>query len=251
MLRSVLQPYPTAIGHFAHEILPRLLYLLQHIPDSCPIVIAVSPFVQRYIALLPPHYQSRIVNWKGAGHVYYSDQIYIANEGPYCHLKTPHNGGMSTFYQPPLLQHVRTVFIKGKPRLTNNENKNILVIKRAKGRRSYSEHNLLLKQLDTVNKHVIIFDGNGTLEDHIQLFDWANVVIGPHGAGFSNLVFCRPKTLVIEIGWDGTNPMAMDNLYSRLSAALGLHYILLIGRGSYDGNISLNPLKIISEIKFY
>ena len=198
-----------------------------------------------------PHYQNRIVNWKGAGHVYYSDQIYIANEGPYCHLKNPHNGGMSTFYQPPLLQHVRTVFIKGKPRLTNNENKNILVIKRAKGRRSYSEHNLLLKQLDTVNKHVIIFEGNGTLEDHIQLFDWANFVIGPHGAGFSNLVFCKPKTLVIEIGWDGTNPMAMDNMYSRVSAPLGLHYILLIGRGSYDGNISLYPLKIISEIKFY
>jgi len=45
--------------------------------------------------------------------------------------------------------------------------------------------------------------------------------------------------------------MEMDNVYSRESAALVLHYILLIGRGSYDGNISLNPLKIISEIKFY
>jgi len=121
-LASVLQPYPTAMGHFAHEVLPRLLYLLQHIPDSCPIVIAVSPFVQRYIALLPPHYQSRIVKWKGAGHVYYSDKIYIANEGPYCHLKNSHNGGMSTFYQPSLLQDVRTVFIKNKPRLTNKEN---------------------------------------------------------------------------------------------------------------------------------
>ena len=68
-LASVLQPYPTVMGHFSHEALPRLLYLLQHIPDSCPIVILVSPFVQRYIVLLSPHYQSRIVNWKGAGHV--------------------------------------------------------------------------------------------------------------------------------------------------------------------------------------
>jgi hypothetical protein len=159
------------MGHFSHEVLPRLLYLLQHIPDSCPIVILVSPFVQRYIVLLPPHYQSRIVNWKGAGHVYYSDKICIANEGPYCHLKNPHNGGMSTLYQPSLLQHFRTVFIKSKSRLTNNENKNILVIKRAKGRRSYSEHNLLLKQLDTVSKHVTIFEGNGTLKEHMQLFD--------------------------------------------------------------------------------
>jgi hypothetical protein len=137
---------------------------------------------------------------------------------------------MSTLYQPSLLQHFRTVFIKSKSRLTNNENKNILVIKRAKGRRSYSEHNLLLKQLDTVSKHVTIFEGNGTLKEHMQLFDWTNVVIGPHEDGFSNLVFCKPKTLVIEIGWDGTKPMEMDNMYSRVGAALGLHYILLIGR---------------------
>ena len=105
---------------------------------------------------------------------------------------------MSTLYQPSLLQHFRTVFIKSKSRLTNNENKNILVIKRAKGRRSYSEHNLLLKQLDTVSKHVRIFEGNSTLEDHIQLFDRANVVIGPHGAGFSNLVFCKPKHSLLQ-----------------------------------------------------
>ena len=48
------------------------------------------------------HYQSRIVNWKGAGHVYYFDKIYITNERPYCHVQNPHNEGMST-----LLQHFR------------------------------------------------------------------------------------------------------------------------------------------------
>jgi capsular polysaccharide biosynthesis protein len=50
-------------------------------------------------------------------------------------------------------------------------------------------HDLLLKQLNTVGKNVKIFRGNGTLEEQIQLFNWADVVIGPHGAGFSNLVF--------------------------------------------------------------
>ena len=107
---------------------------------SFPIVIAVSPFVQRYSALLSPHYQSQIAKCKGAWHVYYHEKVYIAKGGPYCHLK--------------------------------------------KGRRSYSEHDLLLKQLDTVSKHVRIFEGNGPIKDHIQLFDWKNVVIGPHGVVF-------------------------------------------------------------------
>ena len=40
-LVSVLQPYPTAMAHFAHEVLPRLLYLLQHMLD-CDRGIAIS-----------------------------------------------------------------------------------------------------------------------------------------------------------------------------------------------------------------
>ena len=55
---------------------------------------------------------------------------------------------------------------------------------------------------------------------------------------FSNLSFCQPKTLVIEIGWDGTKLMEMDKMYSRVSAALNLRYILLIGSGSYNWNMS-------------
>ena len=82
--------------------------------------------------------------------------------------------------------------------VANNENKNILVIKRTKGRRSYSGHDLLLIQLDTVSKHVRIFEGNSTLEDHIQLSDRANVVIGLYGANFSNLVFCKPKHSLLK-----------------------------------------------------
>jgi hypothetical protein len=181
--------------------------------------------------------------------MYYSTNLYIANEGPYCHLQNPHNGGMSTFFQPPLLQLVRAVFVKNNTSLIDNKDKHILVIKRRAGARSYTEHDLLLKQLNTVGKNVKIFRGNGTLEEHIQLFNWADVVIGPHGAGFSNLVFCKPKTVVIEIGWDGTSTMEMDNMYSRVAAALDLNYRLLIGKGSYGGSISLNPTNVITVLK--
>ena len=131
---------------------------------------------------------------------------------------------MSTFFQPPLLQCVRAVFVKNNTSLKNNKDKHILVIKRRAGARRYTERDLLLKQLDTVSKYVNMFRGNGTLEEHIKLFNWEDVVIGPHGAGFSNLVFCNPKALVIEIGWDGTSTMEMDNMYSRVAAALNLNY---------------------------
>jgi hypothetical protein len=247
-LASVLEAYPTAMGHFAQKVLPRILCLFEHIPDTCTILEALSPFVQRYIALLPMPLHSRIVKWKRPGHVYYSTNQNIANEGLYCHLQNPHNGGMSTFFEPPSLQRVRAVFVKNNTSLKNDKDKNILVIKRRAGARRYTERDLLLKQLDTVRKYVKIFRGNGTLEEHIQLFNWADVVIGPDGAGFSNLVFCNPKTLVIEIWWDRTGTMEMDNRYVRVAAALDLNYRLLLGKGSYGGSIFLNQVKVITVL---
>ena len=129
---------------------------------------------------MPLH--SRIVKWKRPGHVYYSTNLYIANEGPYCHLQNPHNGGMSTFFEPPSLQRVRAIFVKNNTSLTNDKDKNILVIKRRAGARRYTERDLLLKQLDTVSKYAKIFRGNGTL------FNWADV-IGPHGAVFFLILY--------------------------------------------------------------
>ena len=38
------------------------------------------------------------------------------------------------------------------------------------------------------------------LAEQIALFHRAECVIGPHGAGLTNLAFCRPRTKVVEIG---------------------------------------------------
>jgi len=40
---------------------------------------------------------------------------------------------------------------------------------------------------------------NLTIEEQAELFASASVVLGPHGAGFSNIVFCQPGTRVIEL----------------------------------------------------
>jgi len=38
-----------------------------------------------------------------------------------------------------------------------------------------------------------------SVKQQIQLFQRAEAVVGPHGAGFSNLAYCRPGTLALEI----------------------------------------------------
>jgi len=99
---------------------------------------------------------------------------------------------------------------------------------------------------------VKVFTATGGLRDHMKIFHWADVVVGPHGAGFSNLIFCNRDAGVVEIGWDRVppqTPMCMDNMYSRTAAALGLRYRLLLGSGGYDTPLSLPPPAVVVQVE--
>jgi capsular polysaccharide biosynthesis protein len=64
-----------------------------------------------------------------------------------------------------------------------------------------------------------------TLEQQIQKLHSADIVLGVHGAGFANILFCRPGTRIIEIqDPDDPNP----HFYA-LAALLGHDYCLLLG----------------------
>ena len=40
---------------------------------------------------------------------------------------------------------------------------------------------------------------NLDFKEQINIFNNAEIIIGPHGAGFANLVFCKKNTKVIEL----------------------------------------------------
>jgi capsular polysaccharide biosynthesis protein len=64
--------------------------------------------------------------------------------------------------------------------------------------------------------------------DQARLHQQAAVVIGPHGANMTNIIFCQPGTYVLEIfqpGW-------VDPGYIAPSAQLGLRYFYTLGEVS-------------------
>lgn len=63
------------------------------------------------------------------------------------------------------------------------------------------------------------------LDRQIHIFNNAEVVIAPHGAGLTNLLFCRPRTKVIEL----VNPEYAHQMYYYLSMVLDLNYYYIIG----------------------
>ena len=65
-----------------------------------------------------------------------------------------------------------------------------------------------------------------SLTDQIRLFRQAEAIVAPHGSALTNLGFCRPGCLVIELLMDAY----VDWSYRHLSALMHLRYDCVLGR---------------------
>ena len=66
----------------------------------------------------------------------------------------------------------------------------------------------------------VIAQGDHSVREQINLFAKADGIIGPHGAGLTNVAFCRPGTICYEL-----IPSAYVNpCFARLAQAGGLEY---------------------------
>ena len=76
--------------------------------------------------------------------------------------------------------------------------------------------------------------------DQIALFNNAKFIIGPHGAAFTNLIFCKKNTKVIEI-----KPTNRPNNFKEISKAYNLMYKQIITppikKNRKNGDIYLKP----------
>ena len=61
--------------------------------------------------------------------------------------------------------------------------------------------------------------------EQVALFQSAEAIVAPHGAGLSNIVFCAPNTKLVEIFL----PDEKLDYYQIISAHLGLNYAAVIG----------------------
>ena len=66
----------------------------------------------------------------------------------------------------------------------------------------------------------ILEDISRSVDEQIRLFAEAAVVVGPHGAGFTNLLWCQPGTKVMEFFYAGYTPP----FFYYLCQLLGLEY---------------------------
>lgn len=108
-----------------------------------------------------------------------------------------------------------------------------LYIQRLSGRTIVNETELL--SLLTVLNFEIVHPEKLTVAQQAKLFAEADFIIGPHGAGFTNIVFCKPGTRIIDM----FAPEWINPCYWIIADALKLNYGYIIGE-EIPGNMKQN-----------
>jgi hypothetical protein len=68
--------------------------------------------------------------------------------------------------------------------------------------------------------------------EQIQLFSEARIIVGPHGAGFTNAVFCQEGSILIEFMPEGRH----IECFERLARFIGLRYHSIVGTRTDPAN---------------
>jgi hypothetical protein len=105
-------------------------------------------------------------------------------------------------------------------------------------RRRLRNEDAIIAQLEADGFMVVSLEGRSFVEQ-IGVMSAARIVIAPHGAGLTNLVFCPPKTTVIELFPDSYHEYS----YETLCYVLEFNYHALIGTSTGDPNhdFVINP----------
>jgi capsular polysaccharide biosynthesis protein len=119
--------------------------------------------------------------------------------------------------------YLRSLFSK---EIENDAQEKRIYVQRAKGRTIINEEQLLSFLLPLGFEVVKLEDFS--VAEQASLFSKAEIIIGPHGSGFTNIVFCKPNTVIIDL----FSPNWVNPCFWILSNHLGLKYAYLIGTNS-------------------
>ena len=101
--------------------------------------------------------------------------------------------------------------------------------------------NKLLLELKISTLSVKLFRANVEaklhLREHLKIFQHSPIIVGPHGAGLYNVLWCKPfATTIMEVGY--TTNMVLPDMYFNMAQHLDLEYYLIKGDGDYGSPIT-------------
>eukprot|EP00041_Stephanoeca_diplocostata_P038695 m.1543946 g.1543946 ORF g.1543946 m.1543946 type:complete len:669 (+) comp25256_c0_seq48:146-2152(+) len=225
--------------HWLCEGLVRILYARQELSDNSDLKVLVpgpmARHVQETLELLEIG-DDRILQFEYSPNTMYqfNNNVTIIDwMHPLVdvHKSLSEHDAWAPVYQPKGgLQLVRDTFheiLRARDKFAAaDEATDIVFVSRVQKVRTITNEKALVDILrrDVGSSHrVVVHTGKESILDQAAMFQRATLVIGAHGAGLSNLVFCRPGTRVMLFPMDPH----VDHTYGHMCAALGLpHWIV-------------------------
>jgi hypothetical protein len=211
LLATTVQRYGHMYYHFVVETLPKLVLLKQAgLPEGTKILMWGEPYEQKFLDILgiPQEYVVKYDPLK----VYTADTLFFPTPVPRI---TPAREA---------LEATREAF--GVETLSEDERDLIIYCSRSgASSRSVANEEELLKQLEVSfpEEKVVVYNSMDDISSLVHLFQRAKVIIGPHGAGLSHMLFAAPGTHVLEFQFMRDPPM----MFWHLANALKQDYWLL------------------------
>ena len=98
-----------------------------------------------------------------------------------------------SLYQVNFLRRIFNRFIS-----TKKSFRHIYISRKNSSTRNIVNEKEVLEYLLAMNVEIVYCE-NISVANQVKIFSEAKMIIGPHGSGFTNLVFCQPGTFVIDI----------------------------------------------------
>ena len=122
-----------------------------------------------------------------------------------------------------LCQTIRSAFIKNPSQETWR--RIYLTRNSVKSGRKVSNESELRELLKTYGFEIVVAD-NLTVANQAKLFNESKYIISPHGAALANIVFCTPKTVILELH-NRIDQTTWSPLYQRIAKTCDLELIPL------------------------
>lgn len=222
--------------HFLFDRLPRILYLLSRFEmGDTPFVVLTNE--------APPTFQRDLYRFLEARHPNLKFMAMPERERwqlPTLYLIDDMQPVRRTFLSPDIINSMRDLAILGYG-LSPAPPHRRLYINRNDTRKRRIANEAEIWPSFARRGFQNIAAGKLSFRDQVALFAEAEIVAGPHGAGFSNLLFAPDSAKVLEI----SNVERVKSVYFLLTKAMGQNYAPLAGsKGGRNESFRADPAAV-------
>lgn len=234
-MASVTQRYGNAYYHWMTEILPRITLLLGDLRSDPEIKLLISSHKYSYV--------EETLKTLGI-----SENQYVYANGKYIYatdkllFPTPSFSGKSSREG---IKRTRDILVSRfentNVSIYNDRDKVVFIRRKHVSVRKINNFEDLIRSFVDVNpklkNKIIVFNGDEGLEKTIEIFRSARLVVGSHGAGLANVMFCCPGTKVIEFMPEKSINLCFWNL---CNAAELDHWFILVPNKRWEDNYDVS-----------